>query len=160
MYFIMSHCTTLPWSEVLSELTSRHISRIWSLVTQSLSLNSYLTFHPSDLNLFLSIMMEWNHESAKRSFLYFPFSEGNLTWLNLSSGILLKILDILAFNPFEGSVVTLKEFWRIEIGNRGWGLVDMNKRKFSLTKFFSNSNYSSIFSSSFKKLKERWQFVR
>ena len=74
--------------------------------------------------------------------------------------MLLNILDILAFNPFDGSVVTLKEFWSIEIGNLGWGLVDINNLKFSFTKFFSYSSCSKIFSNSFKKLKERWQLVK
>ena len=36
----------------------------------------------------------------------------------------------------------------------------MKSLKFSCTLFLSISNYSNIFSNSFKKFKDKWQFVR
>lgn len=64
-------------------------------------------------------MIEWNQDNAKTSFLYLPFSDANLTLLNLSSYILLYNLDIFALSPVGGSVVTLNEFYKTEIGNFG-----------------------------------------
>lgn len=67
---------------------------------------------------------------------------------------------MLALSPLGGSVVTLRLFYKTEIGNLGCGLVDMYNRKFSLTVFFSSSNYSMIFSSSFRNDRDKWQLVK
>jgi len=65
---------------------------------------------------------------------------------------------MFALMPFGGSVVILMHFWRMDIGNFGWGLVDSQSLKLGDT--LPMSNVSNIFSSSFKKFKERWQLAR
>jgi hypothetical protein len=90
-----------------------------SAVAKSLSLKSYLTFHPRFLNFLRSIIIEWNHVRQNTNLLYLGFSLGYLITLNLSSAILEYNLSILDFNDLGGSVVTLRDFYNIVIGNYG-----------------------------------------
>ncbi len=131
-----------------------------SAVAKSLSLKSYLTFHPRFLNFLRSMIILWNQVRQKINLLYLGFSEGYLITLNLSSAMLVYNLNIFDLSDLGGSVVTLKDFWRIVIGNYGWGSVDNHNLKFSWTLALSISNYSMIFSNSLRNDSDKWQFAK
>ena len=67
---------------------------------------------------------------------------------------------MLAFTPFEGSVVTFTHFYNIEIGNFGWGEELSHNLKLSCISDLFYSKFSIIFSNSFKKLNDKWQFAK